>query len=307
MSGVPGQQPEEHAFPGADHAAPQAAGGAAGDSGDIWIIGDLQGCCTPLGQLLEQPEIAGDPAARYWFAGDLVNRGPDSLGALRRVKQMGDRAVAVLGNHDLHLLAVAAGIRPPGKSDTLQDVLDAPDSQELIDWLRHRPLAHYEHRHLLVHAGVLPCWDVPQTLALAAEVEQALRGPGWQEHLAKMYGNRPVQWKDSYHGGKRMRIIINALTRMRMCDAQGHIELPHKGPPSSEAGLMPWFDVPGRAIAAEDTVVFGHWSALGLLLRPDAICLDTGCVWGGKLSALRLRDRRLVQVPCTQYLKPASD
>jgi bis(5'-nucleosyl)-tetraphosphatase (symmetrical) len=304
MTGMPTSPSEGQApRPTEDAARQQAAGG----SGDIWVIGDLQGCCAPLAQLLEHPEIAGDATARYWFAGDLVNRGPDSLGALRRVKSLGDRAVAVLGNHDLHLLAVAAGIRPPGKSDTLHKVLAAPDAQDLIDWLRHRPLAHYERHHLLVHAGVLPCWDTARTLALAAEVEEALRGPDWRVRLEKMYGNRPVQWKDSYHGGKRMRAIINALTRMRMCDAQGHMELSHKGPPVSDAGLIPWFDVPGRAIAADDTVVFGHWSALGLLLRPDAICLDTGCVWGGQLSALRLHDRRLVQVSCAQYRKPACD
>ena len=307
MTNMPLGPSEAHTAISDTSAAAQRNIGAAAGRGDIWVIGDLQGCSAPLAQLLDHPEIAGDATARYWFAGDLVNRGPDSLAALRRVKSLGDRAVAVLGNHDLHLLAVAAGIRPAGKSDTLDDVLAAPDAAELIDWLRHRPLAHYEGHHLLVHAGVLPCWDVPQTLALAAEVEQALRGPDWRARLEKMYGNRPVQWKDDYHGGKRMRVIINALTRMRMCDAQGHMELSHKGPPTSEAGLVPWFDVPNRAIAAQDTVVFGHWSALGLLLRPDVICLDTGCVWGGKLSALRLRDRRLVQVSCTQYRKPASD
>lgn len=273
---------------------------------DIWAIGDLQGCCEPLAELLRHPDIAADASARFWFAGDLVNRGPDSLGALRRVKNLGDRAVTVLGNHDLHLLAVAAGIRQPGKSDTLDEILAAADAQELIDWLRHRPLAHYEQHHLLVHAGVLPCWSVQQALALAAEVETALRGPNWKAMLEKMYGNRPLQWKETYHGGKRLRVIINALTRMRMCDAQGRMDLAHKGPPAPEAGLMPWFDVPGRAIT-DTTVVFGHWSALGLLLRPDAICLDTGCVWGGQLTALRLRDRRKVQIPCTQYRKPASD
>ncbi|MGB3290513.1 MAG: symmetrical bis(5'-nucleosyl)-tetraphosphatase [Burkholderiaceae bacterium] len=264
----------------------------------IWMVGDLQGCREPLQALLAHPEITRDPQARFWFAGDLINRGPDSLGTLRTVMDLGERAISVLGNHDLHLLAVAAGVKKPGKSDTIDDILQAPDAQELIDWLRHCPLAHYEQGHLLVHAGVQAKWDVKKTLALAAEVESVLRGPDWKKMLHSMYGNDPVHWKDDLTGGKRLRVIINTLTRMRMCDAHGHMEFSHKGAPSHNSdGLLPWFDVPGRVIR-DDTVVFGHWSTLGLLIRPDVICLDTGCVWGRQLTALRLHDHMLVQVPC---------
>jgi len=278
---------------------------------DTWIIGDLQGCCASLQALLAHPDIAGDPQARFWFAGDLVNRGPDSLGALRTVIALGERATAILGNHDLHLLATAAGVRPPGKSgahgDTLDDILNAPDADQLIDWLRQRPLAHYEHHHLLVHAGVLACWTVTKTLELAQEVETALRGPDWKRHLKHMHGNKPVNWKESYQGDKRLRVIINALTRMRMCGPDGDMDLKFKGEPVSGLDQMPWFDVPDRATRNDVTVVFGHWSALGLLNRPDVVCLDTGCVWGGKLTAMRMSDRKIVQVACAQYRKPAKE
>lgn len=161
---------------------------------------------------MAHPDIASDTDSRFWFAGDLVNRGPESLATLRRIMALGDRAVAILGNHDLHLLATAAGVRKPSRSDTLDDILNAPDAADLIDWLRHRPLAHYAHEHLMVHAGVLAKWDVEKTLALAGEVEAALRGPNWQKALQKMYGNEPVNWKEDHKGGKRMRVIINALT-----------------------------------------------------------------------------------------------
>lgn len=270
---------------------------------NIWVIGDLQGCSAPLHTLLVHPDIAADPDAQLWFAGDLVNRGPDSLGALETVMKLGERCVAVLGNHDLHLLAAAAGIREPGKSDTIHDILDAPDAQRYIDWLRHRPLVHYAHKHLLVHAGVLPAWDIPKTRALANEIETALRGPDWRRALKKMYGNKPTHWRDDLSGGKRMRVIINALTRMRLCTPQGHMDLSHKGPPVRTDHLMPWFDVPGR-LATSDTIVFGHWSTLGLLLRDDVVCLDTGCIWGRQLTAMRLHDRKLVQVSCGDYGRP---
>lgn len=270
---------------------------------DIWMVGDLQGCYQPLRELLAHPDIHSDPNAIFWFAGDLVNRGPNSLAALKTVMALEERAVSVLGNHDLHLLAVAAGVRKPGRSDTIDDILNAPDAQEMIDWLRHCPLAHYEHQHLLVHAGVLPKWTVEKTLALAAEVETALRGPNWKAELKKMYGNEPVYWKDEFQGSKRMRVIINALTRMRMCTSHGHMEFSLKGAPASDGPLMPWFDVPNRAIQ-HDTIVFGHWSTLGLVIRPDIICLDSGCVWGRQLSALRLHDYKLVQIPCTGYTSP---
>lgn len=269
----------------------------------IWMIGDLQGCYQPLRELLTHPDIRADPDAQFWFAGDLINRGPDSLATLKTVMALGDRAISVLGNHDLHLLAVAAGVRKTAKSDTLDEILNAPDAQEMIDWLRHCPLAHYDQHHLLVHAGVLAKWNVEKTLELASEVETALRGPNWKSMLQTMYGNEPVQWKDDYHGGKRLRVIINALTRMRMCDSHGHMEFDFKGAPINNGQLMPWFDVPNRA-ARHDTIVFGHWSTLGLMIRPDAICLDSGCVWGRQLTAMRLQDHKLVQIACHQYQRP---
>lgn len=270
----------------------------------IWMIGDLQGCCEPLERLLSHPDLVGEPDSRFWFAGDLVNRGPQSLATLRRVIGLGDRAVAVLGNHDLHLLAAAAGVRRPGKSDTIDEVLRAPDARDLIDWLRFRPLAHFEQGHLLVHAGTLAKWDAAKTLSLAGEVQDALRGPNWQRALQKMYGNQPVAWSDHFDGSKRLRVIINALTRMRLCTPSGRMDFETKVASGSwPSGLIPWFDVPKRA-TRDITVVFGHWSTLGLLLRPDVICLDTGCVWGGMLTALRLQDRKMVQVKCARGLDP---
>lgn len=266
----------------------------------IWMIGDIQGCCSSLDELLAHPEVAQDANARFWFAGDIVNRGPQSLTTLRRLMALEERSVAILGNHDLHLLAIAAGVRRPGKNDTLLEVLDAPDANEIIDWLRQRPLAHFEAGHLMVHAGVLAKWDVSKTLQLAHEVETSLRGNNWQKVLQKMYGDEPDHWKDGHSGGKRFRVIVNALTRMRMCTLKGRMVLAIKSAPNHRnQGLVPWFDVPDRA-TREVTVVFGHWSTLGLVLRSDVICLDTGCVWGGSLTALRLQDRKLVQISCRQ-------
>ena len=266
----------------------------------IWMIGDIQGCCSSLDELLAHPEIAQDANARFWFAGDIINRGPQSLTTLRRLMALEERSVAILGNHDLHLLAIAAGVRRPGKNDTLLEVLDAPDANEIIDWLRQRPLAHFEAGHLMVHAGVLAKWDVSKTLQLAHEVETSLRGNNWQKVLQKMYGDEPDHWKDDHSGGKRFRVIVNALTRMRMCTLKGRMVLAIKSAPNHRnQGLVPWFDVPDRA-TREVTVVFGHWSTLGLVLRSDVICLDTGCVWGGSLTALRLQDRKLVQISCRQ-------
>lgn len=269
-----------------------------------WIIGDLQGCCDSLELLLAQPAIAGDPQARFWFAGDLVNRGPSSLATLRKVMAFGERAVSVLGNHDLHLLAVAAGVRKPSKSDTTQDILDAVDASALIDWLRYRPMAHFERGHLMIHAGVLPAWTAAQTLALAAEVESALRGPNWREFLVHMYGNTPSSWDDALQGEDRLRVIVNALTRMRYCTAEGVMDFDAKdGSAEAPAGYMPWFDAPNRATEAV-TVVFGHWSTLGLVRKPGVLALDTGCVWGGQLTTARLEDHTLVQVQCPQYRTP---
>ena len=274
-------------------------------SHDIWVIGDVQGCCQSLKELLKHPDLASDKNRELWFAGDIVNRGPQSLETIRHIMGMRKKAITVLGNHDLNLLAVAAGVRKPAKSDTIADILKAPDADKIITWLRHRPMAHYAHGHLLVHAGVLAKWDVHKTLALAAEVEAALRAPNWKRTLEKMYGNQPAEWSEDLGNNKRLRVIINALTRIRMCNRKGHMEFDYKNAPgdSTDADLIPWFDVPNRA-TAEHTVVFGHWSTLGLMIRPDAICLDTGCVWGGKLSAIRLQDHKLVQVSCKVSQKP---
>lgn len=272
------------------------------NSRDIWMVGDLQGCCRPLEALLEHPEIVASDNPSFWFAGDIINRGPDSLGTLRKVMALGDRAVTVLGNHDLHLLGIAAGIRKLGKSDTYDDILAAPDVNDLLDWMRHRPLAHYQYQHLLVHAGVLPQWSVADTMALAAEVEQNLQAPDWIDRIQTMYGNEPAQWQEGLNKDERQRIVINALTRIRMCDAHGRMDFHHKLAPAqgdqSAAGLMAWYDAPGRRTQDEATIVFGHWSTVGLLLRPDVVCLDTGCVWGRQLTAVRLADRKVVQIDC---------
>jgi bis(5'-nucleosyl)-tetraphosphatase (symmetrical) len=252
----------------------------------IWMIGDLQGCCESLQRLL-------------------VNRGPSSLATLRTIMSLGDRATCVLGNHDIHLLAVAAGIRKPGRSDTFQDILAAPDADGIIDWLRHRPLMHRDNRYILVHAGVLAPWSADQALELAHEVEKALRGPRWKQALEQIYGNDPRGWDDRLEGGRRLRVIVNAMTRMRMCTRDGQMDFSHKDAPDPKSGLVPWFDVPGRVIE-EETVVFGHWSTLGLMIRPDAICLDTGCVWGRQLTALRQHDHKLVQIACLPARKPGA-
>lgn len=263
-----------------------------------YAIGDIQGCLDPLKRLLDL--IAFDPAQdRLLLAGDLVARGPDSLGTLRFLHGIRDNLRIVLGNHDLHLLAVVAGVRPPGKSDTFQDILAAPDAAELIDWLRHRPMMVRDRGHVMVHAGILPAWTLDQAQALAGEIETALRRPDWHSALHDLYGEEPLQWDDTLQGRDRMRVIVNAMTRMRVCHAEdGRMDFHHKGEPYATPGLVPWFELPGRRDPAEP-VVFGHWSALGLHIRPDVICLDTGCVWGRSLTALRLRDRRIIQQDCS--------
>jgi len=273
-----------------------------------YVIGDLQGCAHEAGLLLERIALDAHAIeeARILFVGDLINRGPESLAALRRMKALsessGGRVEALLGNHDLHLLAVAAGVQKLSRSDTLDEILAAPDRDELIAWLRRRPLAMFVDAHLLVHAGVPPQWTAEQTMALAAEVETVLRGDGWADFLAQMYGNEPDRWDDALTGIPRLRCIVNALTRMRLCDPGGRMDFLHKesdkGPEGSD--LLPWFDVPGRR-TADVTVVFGHWSALGLVLRPNLVGLDSGCVWGGKLTAVCLDDRTLLQVDCPEY------
>lgn len=270
-----------------------------------FVIGDTQGCHLNVLQLLERIENIS-PGARIWFIGDILNRGPQSLAGLRHIMAMGARANSVMGNHDLHLLAVAAGIRKAHRSDTLDEILQAPDRADLLDWVRHRPLAHFQDGHLLVHAGVLPQWTAQQVLAHAREVEAVLRGPHWIDFLHSMYGNTPARWDDGLQGADRLRCIINALTRIRFCSADGVMDFGHHvAPQTAPDGLMPWFEVPGRR-TQDVTMVIGHWSTLGLVLQPNLIALDTGCLWGGKLSAVCLEDRTLVQVACPQYLQPGS-
>ena len=263
-------------------------------------MGDVQGCDDSLRQLLE----LAPRHRRVLFVGDLVNRGPHSLQTLRRVRDMGERAVTVLGNHDLHLLAVAAGIRPPHRDDTLQEILDAPDRDELLDWLRSRPLAHFEDGALFVHAGVLPPWSVELTLALAQEVSSRLCAPDHRTFLSTMYGNQPARWDDSLSGPDRLRCILNALTRLRMLSEDGTMDFRFKQAPAhAPAGMLAWFDHPRRATRGTP-VLFGHWSTLGLMLRQDALCLDTGCLWGEALTALSWPERSVYRVTCPRHLRP---
>jgi bis(5'-nucleosyl)-tetraphosphatase (symmetrical) len=274
-----------------------------------YAIGDLQGCAHEAQVLLDRIAAHNPDGARIIFVGDLINRGPASLTALRRVaalaRDSAGRVEALLGNHDLHLLAVACGAQRVSPSDTLGEILAAPDRDALIDWLRHRPLAMLARGHLLVHAGVLPQWSAEQTVALAGEVEAVLRGPDWVSFLGQMYGNTPDRWDETLTGVARLRCIVNALTRMRLCTPDGVMDFKEKESAGAPAGssLLPWFDLPGRRSAATP-VVFGHWSALGLLLREDVIGLDSGCVWGGKLTALCLDDRALLEVDCPEYQRP---
>lgn len=264
-------------------------------------FGDLQGCLTPFRELLTKASPSSDTP--LWFAGDLINRGPNSLETLREVIALGDRAVAVLGNHDLHLLSVSAGIRKSKNGDTIDDILSAPDAKDLLHWVRHRPIAHFDRGMLMVHAGVLPQWDVDLTLELAHELEKALRGDKWKEALAGLYGNEPNRWSKGLKGIERLRITCSALTRMRFCNADGAMDFSTSGGlDSAPPGFIPWFDVPGRK-TDNVTVVFGHWAALGLTLRTNLIGLDSGCVWGARLSAVSLQadphQRVLTQVACS--------
>jgi len=260
-------------------------------------IGDVQGCLHELQQLLDLLDYSAD-RDQLWLVGDLVNRGPDSLGTLRFVHSLGEGAKVVLGNHDLHLLAVAlSGARTLRQDDTLDEVLAAPDRDRLLEWLLTRPLAIREGRELMVHAGVVPQWSVAEVMSLAAEVEGALRAAP-EALLAALYGNRPDLWTVELSGVDRLRFIINVLTRIRYCRADGRIDLKIKGQPGTQGeGWLPWFEVPGRQTAGL-RVVIGHWSTLGMVDRPELLALDTGCVWGGALSAASLDDPARWSVPC---------
>ena len=270
-----------------------------------WLIGDVQGCCDALQRLLAQ--IGFSPSRDHLVVlGDLVNRGPDSLGTLQLLHGLGDAATCLLGNHDLHLLALAHGVRKPRKDDTLAAVLQSSQRDAWLHWLRQRRMAHRLDGWLLVHAGVVPQWDAQQTLALAAEVEALLRGPGCDELLHNLYGNEPSQWSEALQGPPRWRFIVNVLTRMRFCTADGRLDLLTKeAAGAAPPGFAPWFEIPTRR-SAGTPIAFGHWSTLGRVDRPDLLALDTGCVWGGQLSAVRIDGGRRdwVQVPCAQAQRP---
>lgn len=270
-----------------------------------FLIGDVQGCCGPLDRMLD--EIGYSPSRDHiWLLGDLVNRGPLSLQTLRRLSALGASADSLLGNHDLHLLAVADGAQRVKRQDTLDDILCAPDREALLAWLRSQRMAATEEGWLLVHAGVAPQWTPDLVLSVAAEVEEVLRGPQRVAFMHALYGDRPARWKSRLEGHDRLRFIVNALTRMRFCTDDGRLELTIKeGAAGAPPGYMPWFDVPGRRTAGTP-VAFGHWSTLGLLDRPDVLCLDSGCVWGGALTAARIDGgrRELFQVACPQACKP---
>jgi len=262
-----------------------------------YAIGDIQGCFNTLKALLKRFRF--DPNLdRIWLVGDLVNRGPRSLEVLRWAAGLGDRVTAVLGNHDLHLMGRAAGVRAPKSHDTLNGILEAPDRETLLGWLASRPLLHREGPFLLVHAGLLPSWSPSHARSLAQEVETQLRGKGREQLLKSLLEDRPILvWNERLSGASRLRVISDALTRMRTCTKEGRMCLGFNGPPqAAPPGCIPWYEVPGRA-SRSATVVCGHWAALGLSVQAGLVALDTGCVWGGHLTAFRLEDSEIFQEP----------
>jgi bis(5'-nucleosyl)-tetraphosphatase (symmetrical) len=262
-----------------------------------YAIGDLQGCFDPLRNLLGAIGFR-EADDRLWFVGDLVNRGPQSLEILRFVKSLQKNAISVLGNHDLHLLMVAEGQTKQHRKDSLDAILAAPDRDELLAWLRALPLMHVDGEYAMVHAGLLPSWSIAKALDLARETEHALQGSEWRGLTAHMYGNHPDHWDDALAGYDRLRVVINAMTRLRICTPDGRMEFSHKGRIEDiPRGYVPWFAVPGRK-SADTTIVCGHWSALGLRAETNLMALDSGCLWGRQLTAVRLEDRRIFQVPC---------
>ena len=273
----------------------------------VYAIGDIQGCYDELRELLAT--IHFDPECdRLWFVGDLVNRGPKSLETLRFVRDLGTTAITVLGNHDLHLLAAAYGIRPDTIDDeTLEPVLAATDRDELIDWLRRRPLLHHDADlgYLMVHAGLPPQWDLSLARQCAGEVESVLRSDRLEAFLSHMYGNKPRQWSRELTGWDRLRFIVNCFTRMRFCDRKGKLELKSSGPPGSQPdGYYPWYEIPGRASEGMN-IIFGHWSTLRTTDIPGIFPTDSGCLWGGQLTALRIDTRpERIDLPCRGWQKP---
>ena len=271
-----------------------------------YAIGDLQGCYDAFQRLLDKLKF--DPERdQLWLAGDLVNRGPDSLATLRFVKSLGVNAVTVLGNHDLHLLAIAADHKTT-KDPGLQEILAAPDVDELVDWLRKQPIVHYDAQlgFVLVHAGIYPGWSLQQALGYAEELHQILASDSYLDFIHHMYGNKPRSWDDKHSYWDRLRFIVNSFTRMRYCDADGKLNLKEKGPPGSQAsGSWPWFDMPDRK-TIEEHIVFGHWSTAGRLDRQNVFALDTGCIWGGDLSALQLdvNKPKYISIACPEFRHP---
>ena len=269
----------------------------------LYAIGDIQCCHAEFCRLLAL--IGFSPGEdRLWLVGDLVNRGPDSLAVLREVKALGDAAVTVLGNHDFHLLTVAAGHQRAHRRDTIGPILNAPDRAGLIEWLCARRLVAIEDERLLVHAGLLPQWTPATARMLSREVESTLQSERAGEFLSCLYGDEPRTWRDDLEGFDRLRVVVNACARLRFCAADGTMELREKrGPESAPAGYLPWFMHPQRASAGV-TIVCGHWSTLELKLAPNLLMLDSGCLWGGALTAIRLEDRRVFQVPGASPLNP---
>lgn len=265
-----------------------------------YAIGDIQGCFLTLERLLDA--ISFDPRRdRLWLVGDLVNRGPRSLEVLRWARDLGDRVVAVLGNHDLHLMARAAGVTSPKRRDSLERILQAPDREELLHWLGNLPLFYREGEMALVHGGIDPSWSLDDAANLAREAEEALSGPKFREALAALYRGKPLRWDPNLCGIERSQALLHIFTRIRVCRPDGELDFDFKGPPEeAPAGYLPWFQIPGRR-SCEATLVFGHWAALGLRLMPGVLALDSGCVWGRELSALRLEDRSLFQQPCVDF------
>lgn len=262
-----------------------------------YAIGDIQGCFGTFTRLLQAIDF--DPASdRLWLVGDLVNRGPRSLETLRFVRGLGKSASIVLGNHDLALLMAAEGFGKRGKGDTIAEILNAPDRGALLDWLRHQPLCHVEGEFCMVHAGLLPAWSVAKARGLAAEVEAALTAENWRDFLANMWGSEPAAWDDRLAGWSRLRVIVNAMTRMRFCMADGTMDFHAKGEVvDAPQGYLPWFEQPSER-EARYVLVTGHWSALGLKISPKLLAIDSGCLWGGMLTAVRLDDREIFQEPC---------
>lgn len=263
-----------------------------------YAIGDVQGCFASLQDLLAKCEF--DPKRDVlWFVGDLVNRGPSSLETLRFVYQLGSAARVVLGNHDLYLLMVAYGaVGKRGKDDTLAPLLNAPDAGTLLSWLRHQPLCYAEHGYCMVHAGLLPNWSIADALKLSVEVENQLQGNSYHRFLTSLWGSEPSYWDDDLHGIERSRMVVNVMTRMRFCTPDGRLNFKAKGPlEKAPAGLLPWFDLPGIN-EFDHNLIVGHWSALGLRITQKVLSIDTGCLWGGKLTAVRLEDRQVFQVDC---------